>query len=164
MLQIVTAFKEIEDAGVAHRDITDLNILVCPDKNTQCNKVKIIDYGCGALLDERPYPYWRGSKDYATPEWFQTEQGPTKPYLVTESAVWSLGVILYSMMYGEHPFRTDNEIMYEEVYFPSRPFIENNCKDLIKKCLDKAPTWRPSYDQILQHAWLTEVKLIMLYA
>ena len=56
--QITIGFKEIEEAGVAHRNITDSNIIVCPVDVVVDGvelKVKAIDYGCWALIGKDPY-------------------------------------------------------------------------------------------------------------
>lgn len=63
MLQVVGALQHCTDRGVLHRDVKCENLLI----NTDTLEVKLIDFGCGNLLKNRPYTAFAGN--------FKTEIG-----------------------------------------------------------------------------------------
>lgn len=56
MLQLVQAARHCCDHGVFHNDIKTGNILI----NTETLQIKLIDFGCGDLLNDTPYMYCPG--------------------------------------------------------------------------------------------------------
>ncbi len=108
--QIAEALAAAHAAGIIHRDIKPENIMLRPD-----GYAKVLDFGIAKLTERNP-----SSPDAARelPEAVQTETGAvvgTIAYMSPEQAlgqkldqrtdVFSLGVILYEMLTGEHPFR-----------------------------------------------------------
>jgi len=71
--------------------------------------------------------------------------------------VWSLGVVLYTMLAGKTPFKDENAIV-EGVYL-EEPLATATAqaKDLIKKMLTLNPVERPTLAQVLAHPWLAGV-------
>ncbi len=97
ILQICEAVSYAHQQLVLHRDLKPNNILV----NEQ-NKVKLLDFGIGKLLDED-----RGltqtatqimTRSYASPEQIKGEQ------VTTASDLFSLAVVTYELLTGFHPF------------------------------------------------------------
>lgn len=56
MRQVVKAARHCCDQGVFHNDIKPENILI----NIETMQVKLIDFGCGDLLQDTPYEYCPG--------------------------------------------------------------------------------------------------------
>lgn len=56
---------------------------------------------------------------------------------------WTLGILIYEMLFGCTPFKGDNSnetfsnILTKDVKFPHDKEVSKNCKDLIKKLLNK---------------------------
>lgn len=73
--------------------------------------------------------------------------------------VWSLGVICYTLLYGEMPFEEDTDVqtrikvISNEPTYPN-PTIEGPPLELIKQMLSKDPRLRPSIIDVLNHPWL----------
>ena len=143
--QIVRTVLDCHSKGVIHRDIKDENILV----DLITGKLKLIDFGSGALLKEEgeAYTEFDGTRVYAPPEWILSgryEGGP--------ATVWSLGVLLYDMVCGDIPWEKDSEIIAASLVF-SKP-LTAQCRDLIASCLTRSQDKRISINNILQHPWL----------
>ena len=131
--------------GVVHRDIKDENIIV----DLKTNKIKLIDFGSGALLEQKLYKDLQGTRVYSPPEWIN--QRSYRPEGLT---VWSLGILLYDMVCGNVPFECDAEIRHARPnWFPGLG-LSSEVKSLITGCLTVAPGERITLEGILTHPWL----------
>ena len=143
------AFVKIDAAGISHRDIKEENILVTRDRATGKGKIKIIDFGLGALVEDSPFSDVAGTKEYYSPEMVRGETYHHEP-----ATVWSLGVLLYSIVCGEEPFPTREEILEHKICFSGKE-LSSECRSLISMCLEFLPEDRPSLGDIHRHPWVT---------
>ncbi|XP_058231798.1 serine/threonine-protein kinase pim-1-like [Hemibagrus wyckioides] len=109
MRQVVQAARHCCDCGVLHRDIKPENILI----NTDTLQLKLIDFGCGDLLQDTPYRYYAGTDAYFPPEWLCEGE-----YFGVPATVWSLGVVLFIMVCGDYPFQCEEDIINRNMHFP----------------------------------------------
>ena len=78
------------------------------------------------------------------PEWIKFHK-----YHGESATVWSLGILLYNMVYGNIPYKTDEEICSNSIRFKTT--ITSECKDIIQKCLTFIPIGRPTLKEIEFH-------------
>ncbi|CAH0546175.1 unnamed protein product [Brassicogethes aeneus] len=149
--QIVSAVQYCHQKRIIHRDLKAENLLLDSEMN-----IKIADFGFsneftpGSKLDT-----FCGSPPYAAPELFQG-----KKYDGPEVDVWSLGVILYTLVSGSLPFdgSTLRELRERVLRGKYRiPFyMSTDCENLLKKFLVLNPTKRASLETIMKDKWMNQ--------
>ncbi|XP_023030860.1 serine/threonine-protein kinase MARK2 isoform X5 [Drosophila willistoni] len=147
--QIVSAVQYCHQKRIIHRDLKAENLLLDSELN-----IKIADFGFsneftpGSKLDT-----FCGSPPYAAPELFQG-----KKYDGPEVDVWSLGVILYTLVSGSLPFdgSTLRELRERVLRGKYRiPFyMSTDCENLLRKFLVLNPAKRASLETIMGDKWM----------
>ncbi|XP_042573509.1 serine/threonine-protein kinase pim-1-like [Cyprinus carpio] len=142
MQQVIEAADKCCSRGVLHRDIKLENLLV----NTDTLDVTLIDFGCGDLLHEMPYNTFSGTRKYCPPEYLETGK-----YNGRQATVFSLGVVLYTLVCGYYPDRTDLDKIKDWLWY--LPSLSKECSHLINACLHPNPAERIPLDRLLLHDW-----------
>ncbi|XP_072543468.1 serine/threonine-protein kinase pim-2-like [Salminus brasiliensis] len=142
MYQAVLAASQCHTQGVLHRDIKLGNLLINPDTL----EVKLIDFGCGDLIKESGYADFEGTDEYCPPEFLLKGRYHAEP-----ATVWSLGVLMFTLVCGYLPFDEDLDIIDGHLYFTDG--LSDECRNLIRWCLQHDPSERPNLQQIMLHGW-----------
>ncbi|MBH8572292.1 serine/threonine protein kinase [Nostocaceae cyanobacterium CENA369] len=152
---------------IVHRDIKPENIFLID--NAKSEIVKILDFGIAKFLTERSgmtlTDSFIGSLPYCSPEHMEGRK-----LLDVRSDIYSLGVLMFEMLTGKHPFQTQSNSFgtwYQAHRFQTPPaFTEVNpqvkvpqeLQQLVMSCLAKEVSDRPqNISQILET--LESVKL-----
>lgn len=141
-LQLTEALAVAHQKGIIHRDIKPENIMV--DNN---GRVKIMDFGLAKLKGMQHYTKTGstvGTLTYMSPEQIQSKD------IDARSDLFSLGIVLYEMLTGIHPFEAEYKqalifkILNEDPKPPSsiHEGISPELEDLIVRCLQKDPEKR----------------------
>ncbi|XP_015433048.1 PREDICTED: serine/threonine-protein kinase MARK2-like isoform X2 [Dufourea novaeangliae] len=147
--QIVSAVQYCHQKKIIHRDLKAENLLLDSEMN-----IKIADFGfSNEFTPGNKLDTFCGSPPYAAPELFQG-----KKYDGPEVDVWSLGVILYTLVSGSLPFdgSTLRELRERVLRGKYRiPFyMSTDCENLLKKFLVLNPTKRASLETIMKDKWM----------
>eukprot|EP00586_Coscinodiscus_wailesii_P013408 CAMPEP_0172512878 /NCGR_PEP_ID=MMETSP1066-20121228/247823_1 /TAXON_ID=671091 /ORGANISM="Coscinodiscus wailesii, Strain CCMP2513" /LENGTH=855 /DNA_ID=CAMNT_0013292863 /DNA_START=105 /DNA_END=2672 /DNA_ORIENTATION=- len=175
MQEVASALAFLHNVGVVHADLKPENLLLCSKKRGD-GTVKLIDFGCAIVAqddddDDEDDPLRQkitqvkqggstGTTAYWSPERFIKGSDAT-----SASDMWAIGVILYIMLTGVHPFdltgtSTDDDIERQIKKNPSPPIgpltahLSPSAVDLILKLMDPNPKRRLTAEQTFQHPWI----------
>uniref|UniRef100_A0A673I6M4 Ribosomal protein S6 kinase n=1 Tax=Sinocyclocheilus rhinocerous TaxID=307959 RepID=A0A673I6M4_9TELE len=165
MRRLVSAVSHMHDVGVVHRDLKPENLLFTDD--TENSEIKVIDFGFARLKppDNQLLKTPCFTLQYAAPEILKYDG-------YDESCdLWSLGVILYTMLSGQVPFQchgkslmhtSAEEIMRKikqgDFSFEGEAWrnVSNQAKDLIQELLTVDPDKRIKMCGLRYNAWLQD--------
>ncbi|KAM9735782.1 testis-specific serine/threonine-protein kinase 6 [Menidia menidia] len=156
--QLCLAVQYLHDMDVAHRDLKCDNLLL--DKHLN---LKVCDFGLSKRLtytdgQMQLSETYCGTSSYAAPEILKN-----CPYNPKVSDVWSMGVVLYTMLYASAPFSSTNITkmvkiqMGHKIHFPRIPFISPEAKSLIGHMLHPVVEQRIKISDILTSSWILTV-------
>lgn len=129
--------------GVVHRDIKPSNILVTSEKDVKIGDFSIAHINKLDATQTAPEGVM-GSPRYMSPEQLREEN------ISSQSDLFSLGVVMYELLTGRHPFLTDNfsrliHLILNEEPPPMRDFrsdIPESLEDIVRKAIAKDPEQR----------------------
>jgi serine/threonine protein kinase/Tfp pilus assembly protein PilF len=179
-IQIADGLQAAHTLGIFHRDLKPQNVML-----TDGGLVKILDFGLARRLPPEDakfdpakpalakdasvaatYTARGGTIRYMAPEQFVTGQSSV------QSDVWALGVILYELTSGRHPFaRPDAEdfqvirgIQFSNPEDLSHivPEISPELKSVIASCLEKNPGTRYASAAEVREALKTIMKALRI--
>jgi serine/threonine protein kinase/serine/threonine protein phosphatase PrpC len=156
--QVASAIAYCESLDIIHRDLKPENLLLA--KPQRLDLVKIADFGFAKILPSgNTTRSILGSPGYVAPE---IRQGLEYDGGVD---IWSLGVIIYVLLFGFTPFDCDTHVIPADADLEQRfrldfeeegwANVSTSAKDLIWRLLQPRPKLRLRPKDVLEHPWVT---------
>jgi serine/threonine-protein kinase len=179
-IQIADGLSAAHSLGIFHRDLKPANVML-----TDGGLIKILDFGLARRLslDEADFdPATPGRPKPPSPEATYTAKGGTIAYMAPEqfvtgrssvqSDVFALGLILYELASGRHPFHRPDAPEFQTIratQFADPPNIRDIVPELpvelesvILRCLEKQPSARFSTAADVREGLRTIMKALQL--
>jgi len=144
--------KHLHEHRIIHRDLKLGNIFL-----NEKMEIKLGDFGLATKVEfegEKKKTIC-GTPNYIAPEVLDGKVGHSY-----EVDIWSLGVILYTLLVGKPPFETSDvkstykKIRMNSYSFPDHVPLSDAAKSMITKILTLDPSKRLTLDEMLEHPFL----------
>jgi Ca2+-binding EF-hand superfamily protein len=154
MKQLGNGIKYLHEYGIIHRDIKPQNIMLVDESINP--KIKIVDFGLSKVVgSNEKASEFLGTINFSAPEVVR------KIGYNNKIDIWSLGILVYFLMYDSLPFNDPDKqkfnvvsnICYKELVLPSTPRISLELENLLRFCLEKNYDRRIDINQFLGHKW-----------
>lgn len=162
--QLANGLKFLQSYNILHRDIKPANILLTNNRKV----LKIADFGLAKRIDNcNIYGTICGTPMYMAPEILDQKK------YTDQTDLWSIGWLLYEMLYGNHPLDvcTDivdirNTVKSTNIKIPpdnnTNLDVSDDCLDLLRGLLKKNITERLTWKQFFSHIWLSKYQYISI--
>jgi len=160
--QMLQAVATIHEERIVHSDLKPANFIFVK------GQLKLLDFGIAKAMQTDTTSIVRenqvGTLNYMSPEAIlggnNNIRGAPPMRVGRASDIWSLGCILYQMVYGATPFASLPFIQkMHAITDPNHPIkfphLDNSdLLDLIRSCLDRNPRTRIPMEELLSHPFL----------
>jgi formylglycine-generating enzyme required for sulfatase activity/tRNA A-37 threonylcarbamoyl transferase component Bud32 len=153
MTGILSGIEHLHSRNVVHRDLKPDNILL------QNNFPRITDFGISRIISAGSMStVAMGSPFYMSPESFDGSKS-------TQTDIWSAGVVLYEMLSGEHPYRSETIYGLVTAIRQAEPkplpeYIPPELRQIVDRALQKDLTRR--YQTAQDMRWAVERQIYNL--
>eukprot|EP00532_Pseudo-nitzschia_australis_P002407 CAMPEP_0168184690 /NCGR_PEP_ID=MMETSP0139_2-20121125/13383_1 /TAXON_ID=44445 /ORGANISM="Pseudo-nitzschia australis, Strain 10249 10 AB" /LENGTH=793 /DNA_ID=CAMNT_0008106347 /DNA_START=119 /DNA_END=2500 /DNA_ORIENTATION=+ len=169
--EVGSALSFLHGIGLVHSDLKPENLMLS-SKNSSDAVMKVVDFGCAEIIDKTSPYYSSDGKDsvgttpgYSPPEMIDKSRRSID--LEPSADMFSMGVIIYIMLTGIHPFDVTGEStdqqMNKRIIRNTMPPLRNSpitahlspsAIELIEKLIDWNPNTRMTALEMLNHPWV----------
>lgn len=154
--QLANGLKYLDSCCIVHRDIKPKNILLTNNRRI----LKIADFGFATkITNQSLHDTMCGSPLYMAPEIINNN------LYNNQIDLWSVGMILYEMLYGVHPFsvcrsipelrqKVEKDIIEIPPCNTKNTDVSNDCISLLNKLLQKKAEKRITWNEFFNHPWV----------
>lgn len=151
--QLARSLLYCHKKGVSHKDIKLENICI-----TRTMRTTLIDFGfCEFSPSGHVSTRWDGTPEYASPEILLN-----LPFSAQQADVYSLGVVLFTLVTGMFPFELQErckllkeggnpKVDWSKEYYPK---VSPTLMDLLDNMLQADPNMRITLQGVLEHKWM----------
>lgn len=151
--QLVDAVMYLHNLMIAHRDIKDENIIL----DNQFN-IKLIDFGAAIRVESgQKFKTFCGTMEFCSPEILLGNE-----YNCFHADIWSMGITLYTIMFGENPFYDFEETIHAVLKPPKK--ISSDLFQLLSWLLEPNPHNRVTAETLIKHSWINQEVNINQYS
>nr|XP_019012998.1 CAMK/CAMKL protein kinase [Kwoniella pini CBS 10737]OCF51779.1 CAMK/CAMKL protein kinase [Kwoniella pini CBS 10737] len=146
--ELVVAVGWMHRQGVVHRDLKLENVLLDGELRIKLGDLGFVrEWQRGRLMET-----FCGTTGYASPEMLAGRK-----YLGVETDIWSMGIILYTLLCGGLPFDDDDERVMKELImkgeYDEPEWLSEEARSLIRSMLQQEPSQRITVEGIFEHPW-----------
>ncbi len=143
-LQICEGLAEAHANGIVHRDIKPANTFLVRRADGRF-AVKILDFGISKQVSDAPNTLTDSHQSLGSPWYMSPEQMLDASAVDGRSDIWSVGVVLFELITGRHPFDGANvaEVCAKVLTSPApslqslRPELPAELEGIVERCLEK---------------------------
>ena len=160
LIQLNNTFKIMKENKIVHRDLKQANILINFEKNdNQKFLVKLCDYGISKMGNFSQLTSNSGTMKYKAPEIM--ELGDNNNKYSYKCDLWSLGIIIYELLFKEKPYKGETECaIIDNIKKNGNNLLKKanneNLDNLIRKLLEYNPDKRLSWDEYFNHPFFKQ--------
>jgi len=164
--EVAVALSFLHGIGIVHGDLKPENLMLSTDRNED-STIKIVDFGCAQISEDGGSVISKSTAGntpaYCPPEVLEDTKSPIKPSM----DVWGLGIILYIMLTGLHPFDLNGNASDEDIErciklrqqpplhnSPITAHLSPSAIDVIEQCMQWDPENRITAMELLEHPWV----------
>jgi serine/threonine protein kinase len=147
--QIASAINYCHQLGIAHRDLKPENVLI-----ETFPQIKVSDFGlCGFIAPHEMMQTFCGSPCYCAPECLSRVS-----YDGRLADIWSIGIILFAMVTGSHPWTiTNTSLMLRQILkgnYTVPAHVSPKCRELLQGMIKVDVPQRLTMAQVMAHPWM----------
>lgn len=164
--QLLKGVRDLRKHNIVHRDLKPDNIILLHQNiGLLENKIKIVDFGLGAISHFSTSLVHRkcGTPGFISPEVLNMKAHTTADSC-SNSDIFSVGIIFYFMITGKMPF--EGEDVYKiieknksgkiDFLIPELSRVSSACRSLLKSMLEINPSSRITPEKALEHEYFSD--------
>lgn len=170
--EVASALAFLHGIGIIHGDLKPENIMLSSVSSSDAI-IQVVDFGCAQIVDDpsslssQKNVSLTNTPAYSAPEVLKRQCAKETSAIDARFDMWALGVIVYIMLTGVHPFDLYGNASNEEVInaiisgekpplhdSPLTSHLSADAISVIEKLLEWDPQKRWTADQLLEHPWV----------
>ena len=172
--EVASALAFLHGIGIIHGDMKPENVMLSSVSSSDAI-IQVVDFGCAQVVDDpssssssqRSNGSLTTTPAYSAPEVLKRQLEKKSSAIDARFDMWALGVIIYIMLTGVHPFDLYGNASNEEVIHaiisgtkpplrdsPLTSHLSADAISVIEKLLEWDPRKRWTADQLLEHPWV----------
>ena len=154
LYQLNNILKTMNEKNIIHKDLKPSNILISLEKINKI-QIKLSDFGSSNNLKDQSTLSKNGTPFTMAPEVLE------KGKFSDKSDIWSLGIIIYYLLFNEYPYIGKTEVQINNEIHSRKNIKKSNdniLNDLLNKMLCIEPLYRITWEMYFNHPFFFNLK------